>query len=76
MLSRCLDCHHTCAPERTKELVVHAYELTAQAEEAVYTLAHDSAIDIGVYLTPEELADVRGLSSQLRASSSLVDHGA
>ncbi len=35
MLARCLDCHQTCTPERTKELVVHAYELTAQAEEAV-----------------------------------------
>ncbi|MBA3710660.1 MAG: hypothetical protein H0W83_17785 [Planctomycetes bacterium] len=34
-LVRCLDCGHASAPERTRELVLHEYELTAQAEEAV-----------------------------------------
>lgn len=35
LLARCLDCHRACPPERTREHVVHRYELTAQAEEAV-----------------------------------------
>jgi GGDEF domain-containing protein len=35
LLARCLDCEQACPPERTKEVLVHAYELTPQAEEAV-----------------------------------------
>jgi hypothetical protein len=35
LLARCLDCRQACLPERTRELVVHAYEPTDRAEEAV-----------------------------------------
>ncbi|MBA2479349.1 MAG: hypothetical protein H0V44_01705 [Planctomycetes bacterium] len=34
-LARCLDCGNTTEPELTRELVLHEYELTPQAEEAV-----------------------------------------
>lgn len=35
IVARCGACRHTCSPEQTTEVLVHAYELTARANEVV-----------------------------------------
>jgi hypothetical protein len=59
------------SPQRLSQLVARRKdELPMSTEHATYTIAHESGIDISRYLPPEEVAVVRNLIAQLRATPS------
>jgi len=57
------------SPQRLSQLVQQRKaKLPMSTELAIYTIAHDSGIDVSKYLTPDETATVRALVAQLKAS--------
>lgn len=57
------------SPQRLSQLVRRRKdELPMSTEHATYTIAHESGIDISKFLAPDEVATVRDLIAQLRAS--------